>query len=270
MSEPADDRGWRGCVRWVTYTTERITNGRYFDFILAMGETGVRWFQGCGYLDRRIFPFAYFTESPSEIIAPPAGTNDASSVKILFLGQCILRKAVDVLWHAFAACADMDCNLTILGDGVFKPKLQAIVSAAPCRDRVRFLSAMDNQSAMLELQKADLLVLPSRFDGWGAVVNEALMRGIPVICSDHCGAADLVGESWRGAVFRSGSAPTLAQVLREWIARGKRSQEASKRIKNWSHCIEGEAAARYLGDILDHIYHAEGRPETPWRRKSPI
>ena len=47
---------------------------------------------------------------------------------------------------------------------------------------------------------ADVLVLPSRFDGWGAVVNEALMVGTPVICSDRCGASDVIENGRNGYV----------------------------------------------------------------------
>ena len=49
--------------------------------------------------------------------------------------------------------------------------------------------------------ESDCLVLPSRYDGWGAVISEALMVGTPVICSDNCGAANVVTASNVGSVF---------------------------------------------------------------------
>jgi glycosyltransferase involved in cell wall biosynthesis len=44
-------------------------------------------------------------------------------------------------------------------------------------------------------QSSDIFVLPSRYDGWGVVVNQALGAGLPIICSDAVGAApDLVSR----------------------------------------------------------------------------
>jgi glycosyltransferase involved in cell wall biosynthesis len=56
-------------------------------------------------------------------------------------------------------------------------------------------------------------VLPSRFDGWGAVVNEALMVGTPVICSDRCGASDVIENGRNGYVFEADNADALLQRL---------------------------------------------------------
>src|SRR5437870_11248743 len=96
------------------------------------------------------------------------------------------------------------------------------------------------------MDSADLLVLPSRYDGWGAVINEALMSGIPAICSDNCGAADLVRSSVQlGAVFRAGSAIDLARVLGTWIRRGplseRRTEEHTSELQS-----RGQLACRLL------------------------
>jgi glycosyltransferase involved in cell wall biosynthesis len=269
MSEAADNRGWRGQFRWVKYTAEHLIRGRHFNFILAMGETGVRWFRCCGYPARRIFPFAYFTESPgpSERIYPPP----VRQYPVLgYLGRYVPGKGLEALIDAFALCREMRWTLTLVGDGPLRSSLADRIKSYGLGTSVSFLPFMEYPCAMEWLGGVDLLVLPSDGkEGWGAVVNEALMRGVPVICSDHCGAADLLRESWRGAVVRAGSVPALAQTLREWIARGRRTQETSTRIQAWSQCIGGESVARYLEGILDHVYHGAGRPEAPWRLESP-
>lgn len=48
------------------------------------------------------------------------------------------------------------------------------------------------------MARADVLVLPSWHDGWGAVVSEALMAGTPAIASDACGSAGVVRASGVG------------------------------------------------------------------------
>jgi glycosyltransferase involved in cell wall biosynthesis len=265
MSESADDRGLRGCARWLKYTVERVNTGRHFDFVLAIGQTGTHWFRRCGYPARRLFPYAYFTESPQSDEHWNEQAGGRRDTNIIYLGRCIPGKGLEVLIESLGRCRDQRWTLDIIGDGPLRRTLEAQASSRSLADRVRFLSFMEHTLAMEQLSAADLLILPSDGkEGWGAVVNEALMLGIPVICSDRCGAADLLEESWRGEVFVAGSVPALTEVLRRWIARGKKTPEAAARIKHWSRCIRGESAATYLLAIMKHVYQAGNRPTAPW------
>jgi hypothetical protein len=92
------------------------------------------------------------------------------------------------------------------------------------------------------------------------------MAGTPVLCSTACGAADLLQQPWLGTVFASGNVGALSTALREWTARGKRTETERQRIRDWSACITGETIARYFLAIMDHLYHGKARPEAPWRK----
>src|ERR1039457_6295662 len=94
------------------------------------------------------------------------------------------------------------------------------------------------------------------------------MMGVPVVCSDHCGAKDLLQESWRGEVFRSGSVDALQAVLARWIERGKTKPAQRERILNWSRCLDGEVGAGYILAVVDHVYSGGKRPELSWLRHS--
>jgi glycosyltransferase involved in cell wall biosynthesis len=131
------------------------------------------------------------------------------------------------------------------------------------RDRIHFRRAVDYGMVGPLFEEADLLLLPSKWDGWGAVVNEALMCGVPVICSDRCGAADLLRESWRGSIFKTGSVESLRSMLQEWIERG-RNKESSSRIKQWSSRIEASQFARYLVETVEYVRDGGQRPYPPW------
>ena len=65
--------------------------------------------------------------------------------------------------------------------------------------------------------RALVLVLPSRLDGYGLVVNEAMACGTPVIVSDRVGASDTVKKAGAGLVFPSGNAVILANCIRRLI-----------------------------------------------------
>ena len=132
---------------------------------------------------------------------------------------------------------------------------------------VTFTGAMDNADAMAYLSKGDLLVLPSRWEGWGVVVNEALVRGVPVICSSRCGASDLL-LGIRGSIFRADSVRDLGQVLLKRLNSGKLSPETRAGIREWAmRNISGATAANYLLNIPDFISGDGSRPIAPWLRK---
>jgi glycosyltransferase involved in cell wall biosynthesis len=104
-------------------------------------------------------------------------------------------------------------------------------------NRVFWLGKMNAAQVQARIHDADALILPSREDGWGAVVNEALMAGTPVICSTACGAADLIKDPWLGTVFQSGQVMDLAAALRDWARKGKASDVERERIRSWARCI---------------------------------
>jgi glycosyltransferase involved in cell wall biosynthesis len=124
---------------------------------------------------------------------------------------------------------------------------------------------MPNGQVLEAISRHDLFVLPSRFDGWGAVVNEALMCGVPVVCSEACGAADLVAAPWRGESFAAGSVAALREVLERRIEAGPTSSETRDRIRDWSCCISGKAVSHYLLAVVDAAAGRAPRPRPAWR-----
>jgi glycosyltransferase involved in cell wall biosynthesis len=262
ITEAPDPRGFAGYGRWVKYTKERFTTGSRFDFILAMGEMGTRWFRRCGYPAQKLFPFAYVTEPVPLVEAKNAGEKSG----FLYVGQFIVRKGLDILLQAFAASSSSQIELRMLGEGPEQPKLQRMAHELGIENRVIWLAKSDAAGVQGEMAKANVSILPSRHDGWGAVVNESLMVGTPVICSTACGAAELISQPWLGTVFRSDNADNLAKALKTWIDLGPRSQDERERIRGWSNCISGPAVASYMASTFDHVYGNSARPMAPWRK----
>jgi glycosyltransferase involved in cell wall biosynthesis len=264
LTEGGDTRGWKGGLRRLLYIKDHRTYGGGIDFILAIGEQGAVWFRQAGYADRKIFPYAYLTERPEfqHILYRKSGP-----VELIYVGQHVPRKGMDIAFRALAQMAGADWHLTTIGTGEFASEWRETVQKLGIAHRVRFLPAVPSREVSARIAESDLLLLPSRFDGWGAVINEALMLGVPVICSDHCGAKDLLHDPWRGEVVQAGSVDGLRAVLSEWIARGKKTEASSERIRLWSHCIEGERGADYILDVIGHVYSNGSRPSVPWRKE---
>lgn len=190
------------------------------------------------------------------------------TIKIMFLGQFIPRKGIDFLLRALANLREYDWILTLMGSGPEQANLERLADRLHIRERVCFLPNQTNREAVAQIAENDLFILPSRFDGWGAVVNEALMCGVPVICSDYCGAAELLQEPWRGSVFPAYSVSGLQAALEPWLRQGMRTQEQAERIQVWTKRIEGAAASDYLLKVVTATPQ-DTRPMAPWRIKEP-
>ena len=110
-----------------------------------------------------------------------------------------------------------------------------------------------------------MLVLPSRWDGWGMVVNEAFSVGVPVIVSDHCGAADLVRSGVNGYVFRSGDASDLHHCLSDFLDKKSDWPRFRANAAETGGRISVEEVAPYLIRCLRHMTGSlDERPSPPW------
>ena len=118
-----------------------------------------------------------------------------------------------------------------------------------------------------KIANADCLVLPSYFDGWGAVVSESLMVGTPVICSDKCGSSTIVKASKFGYTFKSNDVNDLHLKLKKIITKGKISKKKRELIKKWANCLSSKSGAEYLIKILSFKINGEKRPLPPWEIK---
>ena len=262
ISEPSRWHGYKGCLRLFRGRFDAWRYGEHINYIFAVGGLAVQWFKMCGFANSKIVKFAYFTDRPN--LEPRSKAPD-DIYKIVFVGQCIKRKGIDLLVRALSVLKEKDWSLEVIGEGKDRANLQKLTRKLRIEKKVNYLGAMQNFEAMCRLQSADLLVLPSRWDGWGAVVNEALMRGVPVISTNHCGAADLVGAPERGSVVEAGSVESLRSALEDWIRKGLAKPEQRARIRKWSQHIEGGVAADYLLRIIDHCEAGDRKsPKAFW------
>jgi len=114
----------------------------------------------------------------------------------------------------------------------------------------------------------DALVLPSLHDGWGVVVNEALLQGVPVIVSSNVGAKCMVESNGAGLVFESGDMASLERVLYEFCGSGSYREELSKGAVLVGSAITPEKGAKYMKDLFEYYYEgADERTKTLWEKR---
>jgi glycosyltransferase involved in cell wall biosynthesis len=116
--------------------------------------------------------------------------------------------------------------------------------------RTHFLGFTNQSSLPAVYCASDLMVLPSEYEPFGVVVNEAMLCGCVPLVSDHVGAgSDLVSPGDNGYVFTCGDVDNLAALLREVLSDparlGRMSAAARRRMATWSarENIEGQVLA---------------------------
>jgi len=137
--------------------------------------------------------------------------------RIVYSGRLVPVKRVDLLLDAFAAIAAErpEWDLVVVGDGPLRSSLQRRAPAA-LAGRARWLGFVDDQELVSAVYRScDVLVLPSEYEPWALVVNEAAASGLAIVASDAVGAAaELVRDGVNGAVFPSSDSRALVEKLR--------------------------------------------------------
>ena len=136
----------------------------------------------------------------------------------LFSGSLIARKGVDLLAKAFIRLAREvpHVRLRVVGDGELRQSL--VQTLGPVSERVEFVGFKDWGELPEEYAAADVLCVPSRYDGWGLVVPEGLAAGLPVIGTDRMGAAlEFVDTRRNGWLIPAGDVEALFCAMREAV-----------------------------------------------------
>jgi len=137
---------------------------------------------------------------------------------VLYVGRLTAVKNLPLLLRAFAAGADADARLLIIGDGEQRSELEALARQLAIADRVVMPGRYDGNELYAWYWLGKLFVLPSTFEPFGAVVNEALAAGMPCLVSAAAGAADLLASPAAGATFSPDDETTLTSQLRQRLA----------------------------------------------------
>ncbi len=137
---------------------------------------------------------------------------------ILFVGRFVEVKNLKALLGAFSKVQDQTCKLILIGDGPEKEFLNELSLKLKIQDRVVFPGRYEGQSLLAWYYTANLFILPSLYEPFGAVTNEALLAGCKVMISKYAGSTILV-NSENGVIFDPLNTREFVHVLQEMIAR---------------------------------------------------
>lgn len=245
MAEPYEWSGVKGWLRQIMYRLLFIRYGRNIKHLFATGDMGVRCYRKSGFPMNKLHQWGYFTEQKVE-----SDTEEGIRTKpnLIFIGKIDDNKNILSLAKYAVQLSDSFNRFTIIGTGILESELRKMISKT---NNIEFIGPVANYEIPYYLRQSDLLILPSLYDGWGAVVNEALSQGVRVFCSDRCGAASTIDGEERGGVFRISTKTDFESQLRFWISKGVLKPTERKSISDWAtQHLSGTAASKYFCNVM--------------------
>ncbi len=189
-----------------------------------------------------------------------AGPGPGRDPHLLCLGSLVPRKGQDILVGALEGLTDLPWRCSLVGsaerDPDFAEALRRKVSDAGLEDRIEITGEVDEAELERRFHGASLFVLPSRTEGYGMALTEALARGLPVVGTTG-GAVPETVPAAAGMLVSPGDVDALCEALRtllenpdrrEGLSAGARAYAAS--LPTWPETTE--AFARALGELVGH------------------
>lgn len=155
-----------------------------------------------------------------------ASVNDpvlkADKKNIVCVARYSPEKNLNVLIRCFVS-SDLSKRYTLLlvGDGPLRAELNQLIESLAVTDRVKLTGWVSYSELPKIYASSSCFVLPSKFEPWGLVVNEALAAGLPVILSDTCGCCpELLEVDKNGFSFDPNNAASLITALNKFSRLG--------------------------------------------------
>jgi len=231
--------------------------------VFAISHLAADYFGSLGFAEDKIYPFGYFRTSP----VPLENALHVDNVDIVYVGQFIHRKGLDILLRAIRPLLEKNpqIRLSLIGAGPEQASIEARLRKDCLLGSVKLEGAYTSSRIHERLARASLLVLPSRWDGWGLVINEAFAAGVPVIASDRCGGADLIISGVNGYRFRSENVDDLRTCLSAFLTANQKQMRAAAR--RTASTLAMPVVSEYLVACLEHMCgFREDKPMPVWEQ----
>ena len=213
---------------------------KQFKAFLSIGSLNANLYRHFGVPVRAIFSAPYCVDNDffsQRAVAQMANArqlrrdlciHDEDTV-FLFAAKFIERKRpLDLIAAAAKNRAVSRSHVILVGDGILLETCRNEIAAKKLTN-VHLVGFKNQTELPVYYAAADVLVLPSEYETWGLVLNEAMACGLPCIASDMCGAAaDMILEGKTGFIYPMGDVTRLSELMM-FMADNKEHRQAMGR-----------------------------------------
>lgn len=174
---------------------------------------------------------------------------------ILSVGLLARRKGHDVLLDALSRILDLDWQAEIIGkahDRDVTSALKAQAEAQGLSDRVRLAGEVDAKTLQDRYARASLFALATRYEGYGMVLGEAMMHGLPVVSCRVGAVPETVGDG--GLLVAPDDAGAMAEALRTLLVCQETADGYARAARKRAETLPGwDHTAGIFVDVLERI-----------------
>ncbi len=180
---------------------------------------------------------------------------------ILSVGLLAQRKGHDVLIEALAKLKDLNWQVEIVGrwqDPEYTAGLQYQIAEAELGTRITLVGEVDADALQAAYSRASLFALATRYEGYGMVLGEAMMHGLPIVSCSVGAVPGTVGDA--ATLVPPDSPAEFAQALRTLLedpsaaANAARASLArSKSLPTW------QDTAKTIADVIQKVTRQNAR-----------
>lgn len=169
-----------------------------------------------------IAPLAYQApaEAKSFVREYPDAFTTARPLRVLFLGQIILRKGIAAVIEAAAALIEQPIEIWLVG--TTELELAEAIGTYP---KIKWFGTVPRSQVQQYYQQSDIFLFPTHSDGFGLTQLEAQAWKLPIIASHHCG--EVVTHQQNGLVLADVSGKSIAALLLDCC-------QSPQRLRQWS------------------------------------
>lgn len=177
--------------------------------------------------------------------------------KLLFIGNIEKRKNLHILINSLKLLPGIKFNLTIIGKKIeeeYYEYIIAIINKMKLADKIDFKENLESSEIKSYYLNSDIMVFPSKWEGYGMVIAEAMAFGLPVIASNIPTSKELINDRINGILFEVGNEKELANSILELFNNNKLYNKISinsiqkvKSLKSWE-----ETSSKFF-DIINKL-----------------
>ena len=171
------------------------------------------------------------------------------------VGRLSPEKGYDILIRAMAELPR--CRLTILGEGPEREALTSLALSLGVSDRIDMPGWVNPPWS--SHHRFDLLVAPSRFEGFGLVAVEAMVAGIPVVAARLGGFEEIIDDGVTGVLFEPESVSALVDAIDALLASPERQRSIRKRGRD---SVTERFTPKAMADAYDAFLGRAALPRT--------
>lgn len=235
--------------------------GEWRKLIKRFWPARARHYVACSDRVKRYVLGRYHYTEPLTVIRPGIETNRFAGLEpplwqepwqLIMIGRLTEQKNHALAFQALCKLQDKAWHLTVLGEGELEAELKALAGQLGLRERITFLPPTHDVPGALE--RAHLLLMPSKWEGIGIVIMEAMAAGRVVLASQVDGIPELVTDEENGFLFTPITEEALARRLEHVFDQSSRLANVAEAARHFAleRCSAERMAAEYAA-VYDSV-----------------